>query len=94
MVLQGGLSNVTSMFLYLVDTFVTPLPKTSGGAAAAIKPPVETPALGCLHPLHDGYFSSPADYMKWWVHVAYTMCSTVSALPGFIYPLGRKGTEP
>lgn len=21
---------------------------------------------GCLHPAHDGYFSSPAEYMKWY----------------------------
>jgi hypothetical protein len=34
-----------------------------------IAPPVETPALGCLHPgYHQGhrYFNSPAEYMKWW----------------------------
>ncbi len=27
---------------------------------------VETPALGCLHPAHPGYFNSPAEYMKWY----------------------------
>jgi hypothetical protein len=35
-----------------------------------IAPPVETPALGCLHPEYKGghgYFTSPAEYMKWCV---------------------------
>jgi len=66
---QGGLSNVVSMFLYLVDAYAAPLPKGTGTATAAITAPVETPALGCLHPQYQGgkaYFTSPADYMKWY----------------------------
>lgn len=27
---------------------------------------IETPATGCLHPSHRGYFSSPAEYMRWY----------------------------
>lgn len=27
---------------------------------------VETPATGCLHPAHDGYFATPGDYMRWY----------------------------
>lgn len=57
---QGGLDNVVSMFVYLVDQYF----KTTGIRAA---PPVETPATGCLHPDAPGvYFKSPAEYMKWY----------------------------
>ena len=59
---QGGLSNVVSMFLYLLDAY---------RLQPSVPPPeplVETPALGCLHPLYRGgkaYFGTPAEYMKW-----------------------------
>lgn len=36
-------------------------------SGAPIKALIETPPLGCLHPLHpDDYFKSPAEYMKWY----------------------------
>lgn len=27
---------------------------------------IETPTTGCLHPAYPGYFSSPAEYMRWY----------------------------
>ncbi|KAL6750256.1 CobN/Magnesium chelatase-domain-containing protein, partial [Haematococcus lacustris] len=93
---QGGLTNVVSMFLYLINAVIAPLPasltspaaapsgapgghgaaaggagRTVGAAAAAavMSAPVETPSLGCLHPLYaegQAYFASPADYMRWY----------------------------
>ncbi|GIL67983.1 hypothetical protein Vafri_21239 [Volvox africanus] len=56
---QGGSSNVVAMFAYLVEVLFE--------QTGYVPPPVvETPALGCLHPLHAGYFSSPSDYMRWY----------------------------
>ncbi|KAG1670953.1 hypothetical protein FOA52_011388 [Chlamydomonas sp. UWO 241] len=60
---QGGLSNVVSMFLYLLDAYnlVPELPPPA--------PLIETPALGCLHPEYKGgkgYFETPAQYMAWY----------------------------
>ncbi|GMH35161.1 hypothetical protein BSKO_03029 [Bryopsis sp. KO-2023] len=56
---QGGLENVKNMFLYIVDQYLGPtgLPETGV---------VETPQTGCLHPDYDGYFASPAEYLKWY----------------------------
>ncbi len=37
-------------------------------AALQLRPPVETPALGCLHPdfqQGQAYFDTPASYMQW-----------------------------
>ncbi|GAX76816.1 hypothetical protein CEUSTIGMA_g4262.t1 [Chlamydomonas eustigma] len=60
---QGGLSNVVSMFLYLLDAYrLQP-------SVVPPEPLVETPALGCLHPMYHGgrgYFGTPAEYMKWY----------------------------
>ncbi|GAB4822001.1 hypothetical protein N2152v2_009047 [Parachlorella kessleri] len=61
---QGGLDNVVSMFLYLAkECFAV---EGAQGDAVQPKPVVETPATGCLHPQHAGYFSTPADYMRWY----------------------------
>ncbi|KAL0032609.1 hypothetical protein WJX77_010520 [Trebouxia sp. C0004] len=56
---MGGRSNVVAMFAHLVDQYFKPI----GVSPAKL---LETPATGCLHPEHDGYFSSPAEYMKWY----------------------------
>eukprot|EP00884_Botryococcus_braunii_P009534 jgi/Botrbrau1/18582/Bobra.0367s0024.1 len=57
---QGGLDNVSTMLLYLIDQYLIPI-----GLKPA--PVLETPATGCLHPERPGYyFSSPADYMAWY----------------------------
>ncbi|GFH06894.1 DUF3479 domain-containing protein [Haematococcus lacustris] len=70
---QGGLTNVVSMFLYLINAVIAPLPASLISPAAAPSgvpgAPVETPSLGCLHPLYaegQAYFASPADYMRWY----------------------------
>ena len=60
---QGGLTNVISMFLLLLDAY-----KLQSDVALP-EPVVETPPLGCLHPSYRGgrgFFSSPAEYMKWY----------------------------
>jgi len=61
---QGGLSNVVSMFLYLMDAYRLK-PST-----VPPDPLVETPPLGCLHPLYrpgeKAYFRTPAEYIKWY----------------------------
>ncbi|GLC75961.1 Magnesium chelatase [Pleodorina starrii] len=48
------------MFAYLAESLFE--------ATGYVPPPVvETPALGCLHPLAPGrYFASPAEYMRWY----------------------------
>lgn len=56
---QGGLENVTNMFMYIVDQYLG----STGLPEAAV---IETPQTGCLHPSYDGYFSSPAEYLKWY----------------------------
>ncbi|KAK9811539.1 hypothetical protein WJX72_005618 [[Myrmecia] bisecta] len=56
---QGGLENVVTMFLYLVDQYLQPT-----GIAPA--PLLETPPTGCLHPDHQGFFNSAAEYMNWY----------------------------
>ncbi|EFN54112.1 hypothetical protein CHLNCDRAFT_25038 [Chlorella variabilis] len=58
---QGGLANVVSMFLYLAKECFG---LEAGGAAP--QEVVETPATGCLHPAHPGYFAGPAKYMRWY----------------------------
>jgi hypothetical protein len=58
--LQGGLSNVVSMFLYLVEEQLAP------AGLPPPPPPQETPQTGCLHPAKPGYYwNGPADYMAW-----------------------------
>ncbi|KAL3147924.1 Magnesium chelatase, variant 2 [Trebouxia sp. C0010 RCD-2024] len=56
---QGGQSNVVSMFAHLVDQYFKP----TGVAPAKL---LETPATGCLHPDFQGFFASPAQYIKWY----------------------------
>ncbi|WIA37068.1 hypothetical protein OEZ86_014043 [Tetradesmus obliquus] len=58
---QGGLANVVSMFLYLVEQQLAP------AGLPPPPPPQETPQTGCLHPAKPGYYwSGPADYMAWY----------------------------
>ncbi|KAK9800208.1 hypothetical protein WJX73_009512, partial [Symbiochloris irregularis] len=56
---QGGLENITTMMLYLVDSYFF----RTGAKPTA---PLETPSTGCLHPDHEGYFDTPASYMRWY----------------------------
>lgn len=56
---QGGVQNVVSLVLYVVENYLSPV-------GCTVKPVIETPATGCLHPSHEGYFNSPAEYMRWY----------------------------
>eukprot|EP00798_Chlamydomonas_sp_ICE-L_P015477 gene15477-21563_t len=65
---QGGLSNVVSMFTYIVQAYL-PASAVSGRSAPKPAALIETPPLGCVHPLYRKgreYFTSPAEYMKWY----------------------------
>lgn len=55
---QGGLENVTNLFIYLADEYLVKLGAPKGRL-------IETPPLGLYHPDHDGYFTSPAEYVRW-----------------------------
>ena len=58
---EGGEENVTSMISYILrECFELPSSPPEPGAL------VETPATGCLHPAHDGFFESPAAYVNWY----------------------------
>lgn len=47
------------MLVYICKTFF--------GASTSLPPEVQTtPQNGCLHPEYSGYFSSPAEYLKWY----------------------------
>lgn len=56
---EGGMDNVVTMLLYLVDQYLKP----TGIEAAAVQ---VTPPTGCLHPDHTGFFDSPAEYLRWY----------------------------
>jgi magnesium chelatase subunit H len=56
---EGGSENIVGMLLYICNRFF---------ADTGFKPPEPqtTPATGCLHPDHSGYFASPGEYMAWY----------------------------
>ena len=56
----GGEENVGNMLHVLFERHVAPVP--SFAAAPTV---VETPGIGCLHPLSSEYFLSPAAYLEW-----------------------------
>lgn len=56
---QGGLENVTNMYMYIVDKYFG----STGLPEATV---LETPPTGCVHPSYDGYFNSPAEYLSWY----------------------------
>ena len=58
---EGGQENVESMLRVLFERHVAPVPRFE--AAPTV---VETPGIGCLHPLAPGrYFLSPREYLDW-----------------------------
>ena len=60
---------VRSTFLPTI-TLITLLYCLMQPAVPPPEPLIETPPLGCLHPLYRGgkaYFATPAEYMKWCV---------------------------
>ncbi|KEF41390.1 MAG: protoporphyrin IX magnesium chelatase [Cyanobium sp. CACIAM 14] len=54
----GGSANVAALFLHLARHGL-------GLKSGPIPPPRESPNLGLLHPEHEGFFLSPADYLAW-----------------------------
>ncbi|MEX1324568.1 MAG: cobaltochelatase subunit CobN, partial [Synechococcaceae cyanobacterium] len=54
----GGGDNVMALFLYLARHCL-------GLRPGPIPPPRSTPAMGLIHPDHDGVFNQPRDYLTW-----------------------------
>lgn len=52
-----------ALFLYNQTDNSTPLNPNHPPQPGEV---IETPATGCLHPAYRGYFSSPAEYMRWY----------------------------
>ncbi|MGL5060170.1 MAG: magnesium chelatase subunit H [Microcoleus sp.] len=57
----GGADNVVSMFWTIAEKYL-------GLKVGEIPPPVETPNMGLLHPDRDGYFTSPRQYLNWYLN--------------------------
>ena len=58
----GGTENVAAMFWTIGEKY---LDLTVG----EIAPPIETPNMGLLHPDYPGYFTSPQDYLDWYLNI-------------------------
>ena len=57
----GGTENVASMFWVIGEKYLD-LP------VGEIAPPIETPNMGLLHPDYQGYFTSPREYLDWYIN--------------------------
>ena len=57
----GGTENVASMCWTLAEKYL-------GLTVGEIPHPIETPNMGLLHPEHQGYFTSPRDYLNWYTN--------------------------
>ncbi len=56
----GGTENVASMCWTLAEKYL-------GLTVGDIPQPIETPNMGLLHPEYRGYFTSPQDYLEWYL---------------------------
>lgn len=56
----GGTENVAAMCWTLAEKYL-------GLTVGEIPEPIETPNMGLLHPEYQGYFTSPQDYLNWYV---------------------------
>ncbi|WP_019506649.1 magnesium chelatase subunit H [Pleurocapsa sp. PCC 7319] len=56
----GGTENVASMCWTLAEKYL-------GLTVGEIPQPIETPNMGLLHPEYQGYFTSPQDYLEWYI---------------------------
>ncbi|MGI0479249.1 cobaltochelatase subunit CobN [Geminocystis sp. CENA526] len=56
----GGVDNVASMCWYLAENYL-------GLKVSEIPPVIETPNMGLLHPDYEGYFTSPSEYLNWYL---------------------------
>ena len=61
----GGTENVASMCWTIAEKYF-------GLTVGEIPQPIETPNMGLLHPEHQGYFTSPRDYLDWYSNYAET----------------------
>jgi magnesium chelatase subunit H len=57
----GGMENVAALFWTLGEKYL-------GLKIGEIPPPLETPNMGLLHPDYDGYFTSPQQYLDWYLN--------------------------
>ncbi|MEM7594409.1 MAG: magnesium chelatase subunit H [Cyanobacteria bacterium P01_A01_bin.83] len=57
----GGTENVAAMCWTLAEKYL-------GLSVGEIPQPIETPNMGLLHPEYQGYFTSPQDYLDWYVN--------------------------
>jgi magnesium chelatase subunit H len=56
----GGTENVSAMFWTIAEKYL-------GLKVGEIPPPIETPNMGLLHPDYQGYFTSPRQYIDWYL---------------------------
>jgi len=57
----GGTENVASVCWILAEKYL-------GLTVGEIPQPIETPNMGLLHPEYQGYFTSPEDYLEWYIN--------------------------
>ncbi|MBL1208396.1 magnesium chelatase subunit H [Geminocystis sp. GBBB08] len=56
----GGVENVASMNWFIAENYL-------GLKVSEIPPLIETPNMGLLHPDYKGYFTSPREYINWYL---------------------------
>lgn len=56
----GGVDNVAAMLEYITRDVL------QSGAVGQIPPVKQIPNVGLLHPVADGFFEHPAEYMRWY----------------------------
>ena len=57
----GGADNVAALFWTLAEKYL-------GLTIGDIPPPIETPNMGLLHPDYPGFFTSPREYLAWYLN--------------------------
>lgn len=57
----GGFENVAPLFWILAEKYLNL-------KVGDIPPPQETPDMGLLHPEYEGFFTSPREYLNWYLH--------------------------
>ncbi|QOV24670.1 magnesium chelatase subunit H [Anabaenopsis elenkinii] len=56
----GGFENVAALFWILAEKYLNL-------KVGEIPPPQETPDMGLLHPEYEGFFTSPREYLNWYL---------------------------
>ncbi|MGL5924623.1 DUF3479 domain-containing protein, partial [Chroococcidiopsis sp.] len=57
----GGADNVAALFWTLAEKYL-------GLKIGDIPPPIETPNMGLLHPDYSDFFTSPREYLEWYLN--------------------------